>query len=142
MGAFSTFKVRSQASYVRTGEVSLGKAAGADEVTDELLKFGSDSFWGAVVGVCREQWLLLTEVAPGEVVTWSAEWCVGLLVCLRKKCHVTDHMRRVHDRRPCEVQTCDNHTWLKAQGSEVQKRATVTRRSAICEKHASLSLEC
>ena len=66
-------------------QMSLGKAAGSDEVTAELLKFGGDSFWEAVVRVCREQWLLLTEAAPGEVVSWPAEWCVGLVVPLWKK---------------------------------------------------------
>ena len=35
--------------------------------------------------VCREQLLLLTEAAPGEVVSWPAEWCVGLVVPLWKK---------------------------------------------------------
>ena len=35
--------------------VSLGKAAGEDEVTAELLNFGGDSLWEAVVRVCREQ---------------------------------------------------------------------------------------
>ena len=49
-------------------QMSLGKAAGEDEVTAELLKFGADSLWEAVVRVCREQWRLLTEAAPG------AEW--------------------------------------------------------------------
>ena len=66
-------------------QMSLGKAAGSDEVTAELSKFGGDSFWEAVVRVCREQWLLLTEAAIGEVVTWPAEWCVGLSVPLCKK---------------------------------------------------------
>ena len=66
-------------------QMSLGKAAGADEVTAELLRFGGKSFWEAVVRVCREQWLLLTETAPGDEVVWPAEWCVGLVVPLWKK---------------------------------------------------------
>ena len=44
-------------------QMSLGKAAGEDEVTAELLKFGGDVLWERVVKVCREQWLLLTEAA-------------------------------------------------------------------------------
>ena len=63
-------------------QMSLGKAAGADEVTAELLRFGGESFWEVVVRVCREQWLLLTEAAPGDEVVWPAEWCVGLVVPL------------------------------------------------------------
>ena len=66
-------------------QMSLGKAAGSDEVTAELLKFSGESFWEAVVRDCREQWLLLFEAAPGEVVSWPAEWCVGLVVPLWKK---------------------------------------------------------
>ena len=66
-------------------QMSLGKAAGEDEVTAELLnlKFGGDNLWEAVVRVCREQWLLLTEAAPGAEVVWPEEWCVGLVVPLR-----------------------------------------------------------
>ena len=61
-------------------QMSLGKAAGEDEVTAELLKFGGDNLWEVVVRVCREQWLLLTEAAPGAEVVWPEEWCVGLVV--------------------------------------------------------------
>ena len=46
-------------------QMSLGKAAGEDEVRAEPLKFGGANLWDAVVRVCREQWLLLTEAAPG-----------------------------------------------------------------------------
>ena len=63
-------------------QMSLGKAAGEDEVTAELLKFGGDNLWEVVVRVCREQWLLLTEAAPGVEVVWLEEWCVGLVVPL------------------------------------------------------------
>ena len=45
-------------------QMSLGKAAGDDEVTAELLKFGGNNLWEVVVRVCREQWLLLTEEQP------------------------------------------------------------------------------
>ena len=45
-------------------QMSLGKAAGEDEVTAELLKFGGDNLSEVVVRVCREQWMLLTEAAP------------------------------------------------------------------------------
>ena len=36
-----------------------------------------------MVKVCREQWLLLTEVAPGAEVIWPDELGVGLVVPLR-----------------------------------------------------------
>ena len=57
-----------------------GKAAAEDEVTGGFLKFGGVGFWDVVVKVCREQWLLLTEAAPGAKVVWPEEWCVGVLV--------------------------------------------------------------
>ena len=47
-------------------QMSLGKAAGEDEVTAELLKFGGDNLWEAVVRVCREQWMLLTEAGSRD----------------------------------------------------------------------------
>ena len=53
-------------------EIYLGK----DEVTVELPKFGGDNLWEAVVRFCGEQWLLLTEAAPGEEVIWPEEWCI------------------------------------------------------------------
>ena len=60
-------------------QMSLGKAAGEDEVTAGLLKFGGSNLWEATVKVCREQWLLLTEAAPGaEVVGLTS----GVLVSL------------------------------------------------------------
>ena len=61
-------------------QMSLGKAAGEDEVTVELLKFGGDNLWEVVVRVCREQWLLLTEAAPAAPVIWPDEcWIVVFL---------------------------------------------------------------
>ena len=66
-------------------QMSLGKAAGEDGVTAELLKFGGPNLWEQVVKVCREQWLLLTEAAPGEEVSWPAEWCTGLVIPLWKR---------------------------------------------------------
>ena len=67
-------------------QMSLGKAAEEDEVSAEFLKFGGNiNLWEAVVRVCREQWLLLTEVAPGAEVVWPEEWCVGLVVPLWKR---------------------------------------------------------
>ena len=61
-------------------QMLLGKAAGADEVTAELLRFGGESFWEwLTVRFCREQRLLLTEAAPG------AEWFLGLVVPVWKK---------------------------------------------------------
>ena len=56
-------------------QMSLGKAAGEDEVTAELLKFGGNNLWEVVVRVCREQWLLLTEAAPGAEVVWPLVAC-------------------------------------------------------------------
>ena len=53
-------------------QMSLGKAAGEDEVTAELLRFGGANLWDVVVRVCREQWLLLTEAAPGAEVVFGA----------------------------------------------------------------------
>ena len=66
-------------------QMSLDKAAGEDEVTAELLKFGGNNLWEAVVKVCREQWLLLTEADPGAEVVWPDEWRVGLVVPLWKR---------------------------------------------------------
>ena len=66
-------------------QMSLGKAAGEDGVTVELLKFGGSNLWEQVVKVCRAQWLLLTEAAPGEEVSWPTEWCIGLVVSLWKR---------------------------------------------------------
>ena len=39
-------------------------------MTAELLKFGGTNLWEVVVRVCREQWLLLIEAAPGAEVCW------------------------------------------------------------------------
>ena len=66
-------------------QMSLGKAAGEDGVTAELLKFGGSNLWEQVVKVCRAQGLLLTEAAPGEEVSWPTEWCIGLVVPLWKR---------------------------------------------------------
>ena len=55
-------------------QMSLGKAAGEDGVTAELLKFGGPNLWERVVKACRAQWLLLTEAASflaRRVVYWS-----------------------------------------------------------------------
>ena len=60
-------------------KMSLGTAAGEDEVTAELLKLGGENLWEAVVKLCREQWLILTEAAPGAEAIWPDEWCVGLV---------------------------------------------------------------
>ena len=54
-------------------QMSLRKAAGEDEVTAELLKFGGPLLWESVVKVCREEWRLLTEADPGEEVSWPLE---------------------------------------------------------------------
>ena len=66
-------------------QMSLGKAAGEDEVTAEPLKFGGNNLWEVVVRVCREQWMLLIEAAPGAEAVWPAEWCTGLVVPLWKR---------------------------------------------------------
>ena len=44
--------------------------------------FGGDKFWEAVVRVCREQWLLVTEAAPRAEVVWPEEWFIVLVVPL------------------------------------------------------------
>ena len=104
-------------------QMSLGKAAGSDEVTAELLKFGGDSFWEAVVRVCREQWLLLTEAAPGEVVTWPAEWCVGLVVPLWKK------------KGSRKVKGNWRGITLLSVGSKLLARVVATRLRSFCDGH-------
>ena len=43
-------------------QMSLGKAAGEDEVTAELLKFGGSNLWEVVLRVCQEQRRLSTEL--------------------------------------------------------------------------------
>ena len=53
-------------------QMSLGKAAGEDEVTADLLKFGGAGLWACVVRICREQWLLLT---GGRSGCWSCLAC-------------------------------------------------------------------
>ena len=96
-------------------QMSVGKAAGEDEVTAELLKFGGDNLWEVVVRVCREQWLLLTEAAPGAEVVWPEEWCIGLVVPLRK--------RKGHKK--------DKNTWrgitLLSVGTKLLARVVATR---------------
>ena len=67
-------------------QTSLGKAAGEDGVTAELLKFGGPNLW-----VPGSRWsrsvgqLLLAEAAPGEQVSWPEEWCIGLVIPLWKR---------------------------------------------------------
>ena len=96
-------------------QVSLGKAAGEDEVTAELLKFGGGNLWEVVVRVCREQWLLLTEAAPGAAVVWPEEWFVGLVVPLWKR----------------KGNKKDKNTWrgitLLSVGSKLLARVVATR---------------
>ena len=107
-------------------QMSLGKAAGEDEVTAELLKFGGDVLWERVVKVCREQWLLLTEAAPGTEVLWPEEWCVGLVVPLWK---------RKGNRR-------DKNTWrgitLLSVGSKLLARVVATRLRSWFDEHLGL----
>ena len=107
-------------------QMSLGKAAGEDEVTAELLKFGGDSLWEAVVRVCREQWLLLTEAAPGAEVVWPSEWCIGLVVPLWKR----------------KGNKKDKNTWrgitLLSVGSKLLARVVATRLRSWYDEHLGL----
>ena len=84
-------------------------------MTAELLKFGEDSLWEAVVKVCREQWLLLTEAAPGAEAVWPDEWCIGLVVPLWKR----------------KGKKKDRNTWrgitLLSVGSKLLARVVATR---------------
>ena len=107
-------------------QMSLGKAAGEDEVTAELLKFGGDNLWEVVVRVCREQWLLLTEAAPGAEVVWPQEWCVGLVVPLWKR----------------KGNKKDKNTWrgitLLSVGSKLLARVVATRLRSWFDGHLGL----
>ena len=107
-------------------QMSLGKAAGEDEVTAELLKFGGDNLWEAVVRVCREQWRLLTEAAPGAEVVWPEEWCVGLVVPLWKR----------------KGNKKDKNTWrgitLLSVGSKLIARVVATRLRSWFDGHLGL----
>ena len=107
-------------------QMSLGKAAGEDGVTAELLKFGGPNLWEQVVKVCREQWLLLTEAAPGEEVSWPAEWCIGLVVPLWKR----------------KGNKKDRNTWrgitLLSVGSKLLARVVATRLRSWFDGHLGL----
>ena len=107
-------------------QMSLGKAAGEDGVTAELLKFGGPNLWEQVVKVCREQWLLLTEAAPGEEVSWPAEWCIGLVVPLWKR----------------KGNKKDKNTWrgitLLSVGSKLLARVVATRLRSWFDGHLGL----
>ena len=107
-------------------QMSLGKAAGEDEVTAELLRFGGDNLWEAVVRVCREQWMLLTEAAPGAEVVWPAEWCIGLVVPLWKR----------------KGNKKDKNTWrgitLLSVGSKLLARVVATRLRSWFDGHLGL----
>ena len=104
-------------------QMSLGKAAGEDEVTAELLKFGGPLLWESVVRVCREQWRLLTEAAPGETVSWPSEWCTGLVIPLWKK----------------KGNRKDKNTWrgitLLSVGSKLLARVVATRLRSWFDGH-------
>ena len=104
----------------------LGKAAGEDEVTAELLKFGGDNLWEAVVRVCREQWMLLTEAAPGAEVVWPEERCIGLVVPLWKR----------------KGNKKDKNTWrgitLLSVGSKLLARVVATRLRSWFDSHLGL----
>ena len=104
-------------------QMSLGKASGEDGVTAELLKFGRTNLWEQVVKVCREQWLILTEVAPGEEVSWPAEWCIGLVIPLWKR----------------KGNKKDRNTWrgitLLSVGSKLLARVVATRLRSWFDGH-------
>ena len=107
-------------------QMSLGKAVGEDGVTAELLKFGGPNLWEQVVKVCRAQWLLLTEAAPGEEVSWPEEWCTGLVVPLWKR----------------KGNKKDKNTWrgitLLSVGSKLLARVVATRLRSWYDGHLGL----
>ena len=107
-------------------QMSLGRAAGEDEVTAELLKFGGDQLWEVVVKVCRSQWLLLTEADSGAEVAWPDEWCVGLVVPLWKR----------------KGSKKDKNTWrgitLLSVGSKLLARVVATRLRSWFDGHLGL----
>ena len=96
------------------------------EVTTELLKFGGDRLWEAVVRVCREQWLLLTDAAPGAEVVWPDEWCIGLVVPLWKR----------------KGNKKDKNTWrgltLLSVGSKLLAQVVATRLQSRFDGHLGL----
>ena len=107
-------------------QMSLTKAAGEDEVKAEFLKFGGDNLWEVVVRVCREQWLLLTETAPGAGGVWPDEWCVGLVVPLwKRKGHKTD-------------KNTSRGITLVSVGSKLLARAVATRLRLWLDGHLGL----
>ena len=107
-------------------QMSLGKAAGEDEVTAELLKFGGPLLLASVVRVCREQWLLLIDAAPGADVVWPSEWCIGLVVPLWKR----------------KGNKKDKNTWrgitLLSVGSKLLARVVATRLRSWLDGHLGL----
>ena len=79
-----------------------------------------------VVRVCREQWMLLTEAAPGAEVVWPAEWCIGLVVPLWKR----------------KGNKKDKNTWrgitLLSVGSKLLARVVATRLRSRFDGHLGL----
>ena len=107
-------------------QVSLGKAAGENDVTAELLTFGGDQLCEVVVRVCRAQWLLLTGADSGAEVAWPEEWCVGLVVPLWKR----------------KGTKKDKNTWrgitLLSVGSKLLARVVATRLRSWFDGHLGL----
>ena len=81
-----------------------------------------------VVRVCREQWLLLTEAAPGAEVARPEEWCIGLVVPLWKR----------------KGNKKDKNTWcgigiaLLSVGSRLLARVVATRLRSWFDGHLGL----
>ena len=76
--------------------------------------------------MCRAQWLLLTEAALGEEVSWPEEWCIGLVVPLRKR----------------KGNKKDKNTWrgitLLSVGSKLPARMVATRLRSWYDGHLGL----
>ena len=51
-----------------------GNAPAPNELHAAFRQMSLEKAAGEVVRVCREQWLLLTEAAPGAEVVWLDEW--------------------------------------------------------------------
>ena len=90
------------------------------------LRFGAPLLWDSVVKVCREQWLLLTDAAPGAEVVWPFEWCIGLVVPLWK----------------CKGNRKEKNTWrgitLLSVGSKLLASVVTTRLRSWLDGHLGL----
>ena len=92
-------------------QMSLGKAAGEDEVTAELLRFAGPLLWIRWLGSVG------SNAAPGAEVVWPSEWCIGLVVPLwkRKGKRTRTHGGVLHCYplgRSCWLGSCNSSSFL------------------------------